>query len=369
MPVLLLTGPAYATLNSWCSTPGWAAVTESLQRGEHPATDLKSTSIATVSTYNCVTLHGTRDPDILFERLSLAATVRKMLLPFTQRHKDDSSRHVHGNMNISGLGEQSLKDDDVKDALGQPRLLSVSEREHPGWREFHKLHMAHLMRSLGTGVRAMNYVPDGSSCANGDPPCDHRLASSSHLLHQLQAVALVTLVRATLWRIESERVLDNLQCAMSDWLGSVLTTVKQLLNQDLRHVGLTILGGSLHPSPLHSPLEISMLWERYAAVHFHGRLLPGCCNMECTNLEGSSEASLGTLLCGGCKGARYCSAGCQRAAWREGGHSSVCGGRAAAEGRCLQGKRFRELLVGSIGLVAVFIALRGTAARAADSSF
>lgn len=70
--------------------------------------------------------------------------------------------------------------------------------------------------------------------------------------------------------------------------------------------------------------EMAAIWERYAVAHFDGRLLPGCCNMDCTNLGGVSEAALKTQLCSGCRKARYCSAGCQRAAWVKGGHRDVC---------------------------------------------
>lgn len=65
-------------------------------------------------------------------------------------------------------------------------------------------------------------------------------------------------------------------------------------------------------------------WERFTVEHFEGRLLPGCCNLGCTNLAGISESTLKTLLCSGCRRARYCTVGCQRAAWLEGGHCSVC---------------------------------------------
>lgn len=75
---------------------------------------------------------------------------------------------------------------------------------------------------------------------------------------------------------------------------------------------------------MHSKLQ-ARLWERYALMHFDGRLLPGCCHLECNNLAGVSEAALVTKLCGGCKRVRYCSVACQQAAWLAGGHGSVCG--------------------------------------------
>lgn len=67
------------------------------------------------------------------------------------------------------------------------------------------------------------------------------------------------------------------------------------------------------------------VWDEYALTHFHGRLLPGCSYLGCTNTSGTSEASLDMLLCSGCRRMRYCSVGCQQAAWVRGGHSCVCG--------------------------------------------
>lgn len=73
------------------------------------------------------------------------------------------------------------------------------------------------------------------------------------------------------------------------------------------------------------------VWDEFALQHFHGRLLPGCSYLACTNLQGVSERALDTWLCSGCRRLRYCSVECQKAAWVKGGHSEVCGrGRWAA---------------------------------------
>lgn len=69
----------------------------------------------------------------------------------------------------------------------------------------------------------------------------------------------------------------------------------------------------------------AIMWDEYALKHFHGRLLPGCSYLGCTNMSGTSEEALETLLCSGCKRTRYCGVMCQRAAWVMGGHSVVCG--------------------------------------------
>jgi hypothetical protein len=56
---------------------------------------------------------------------------------------------------------------------------------------------------------------------------------------------------------------------------------------------------------------------------------PGCSNPRCCCLEGVSEANVKTQVCGGCRGVRYCSAGCQKAHWRA-GHKEVCKAAQAA---------------------------------------
>lgn len=68
----------------------------------------------------------------------------------------------------------------------------------------------------------------------------------------------------------------------------------------------------------------SKQWEKFASQHLRGRLLPGCCHMDCINLVGISEVMLPMRGCAGCRQARYCSVECQTAAWRQGGHSQVC---------------------------------------------
>jgi hypothetical protein len=56
---------------------------------------------------------------------------------------------------------------------------------------------------------------------------------------------------------------------------------------------------------------------------------PGCSNPRCCCLEGASEAEMKTQVCAGCRGARYCSAACQKAHWKA-GHKEVCKAAQAA---------------------------------------
>lgn len=65
-------------------------------------------------------------------------------------------------------------------------------------------------------------------------------------------------------------------------------------------------------------------WERYSYANLTGLTFPGCHNFGCSSFSQFSEAAVPTLLCSGCRRARYCSTACQRAAWLHWGHSVVC---------------------------------------------
>lgn len=66
------------------------------------------------------------------------------------------------------------------------------------------------------------------------------------------------------------------------------------------------------------------IYESFTTPACRQVFLQGCCHLSCTSLDGPSEAALETLLCSGCMRARYCSVGCQRAAWVQ-GHRLHCG--------------------------------------------
>lgn len=57
------------------------------------------------------------------------------------------------------------------------------------------------------------------------------------------------------------------------------------------------------------------VYESWPTPSSRQAFLQGCYLIGCTNMGGASEAALPTLLCSGYRQARYCSVGCQRAAW------------------------------------------------------
>jgi hypothetical protein len=62
------------------------------------------------------------------------------------------------------------------------------------------------------------------------------------------------------------------------------------------------------------------------------RLLQCCDNADCANMGGDSEAELPVLRCGRCGTVTYCSAVCQRAAWRAGHKEPTAAVEAAGSG-------------------------------------
>lgn len=134
-----------------------------------------------------------------------------------------------------------------------------------------------------------------------------------------------TLITSTLvlgWMQECEEDVSDPVAAESDFNISLtpgqtaLVDVKRMVKSLMEQLS-PVIGGFGSKS--------GALWEEYAANRCLGRLTPGCCHVGCTNLDGLSKAALKTQLCGGCRRARYCCVACQKAAWLDGGHCTVCG--------------------------------------------
>lgn len=68
-----------------------------------------------------------------------------------------------------------------------------------------------------------------------------------------------------------------------------------------------------------------MQWLEQDLPAMNGRVLPGCCSHQCTNMYGPCETALKTQLCPCCRRARYCTKKCQKSDWLVGQHGLVCG--------------------------------------------
>lgn len=162
---------------------------------------------------------------------------------------------------------------------------------------------------------------DGDGSMAGDrgttPDTPEIAAQRLVVVHQLQALLCLTLTQLFRWRLECPGISHRMAS-----MGEALQAVAELPFDGLRRV----VGPLLEEDSLAVPQsEVNAAWEAYAAAHFGGRLLPGCCSLACASLEGISEAAVEVQLCGGCRRARYCCKACQKAAWKDHGHSNVCG--------------------------------------------
>lgn len=137
---------------------------------------------------------------------------------------------------------------------------------------------------------------------------------------QLQAITAVTLFQIWSWVGSCTLKLSAMRRANPCWLANALHACKQLNDLGLQLPMTSLLQRTAIPKRVPS-----VVFQPYAEAHLYGRLLPGCCHLGCTNMDGSSEAALETLLCSRCRRARYCSLECERSAWVNEDHKDLCG--------------------------------------------
>lgn len=331
--------------------PGWAYVLESLTRGAEGYQDYLR---LTLPTGRLLCVPGAAElPGSLNACLSLMATLRKLmwsdvkLVPVAQ---------------MTPLEQKQLQDEQDRMCLQQmmemhdredEEISSVVTSAHSLARALHDFGHGPAEQKPGGPAKNALFLKvfAGTSRAQYDSSrvialqqqgrVAGRTAGSTSLCqvptlierHRVQVVIVLCLVQlAQCWLRWEER--SNMARGSGKWLEGLLLLVSFLDKPEL----IALVTAQLARSPPllsstktsntrpRSPQEgVGAAWERYAAKRLDGRLLPGCCHLGCTNMGGAGEAALKTLLCSGCKRARYCSIGCQRAAWREGGHHIVCG--------------------------------------------
>lgn len=172
------------------------------------------------------------------------------------------------------------------------------------------------------------FLPSRPGSALTHTPVPTRPLSREQDLHRLTTILLTMLVQLCHIRRFLEQgdatVQSRSPAPSSQWLRVTLAALGKL-SEGLTPLLVTLVCGPPRlPAATANTFRADTSVELYAVLHFHGRLTPGCCYSRCTNMSGASEAALKTLLCSGCRWARYCSVGCQRAAWVEEGHSKVC---------------------------------------------
>lgn len=319
--------------------PGWVAVQEALVRADYHIRYPDQVSNTVESACESVVVRCCEsDATTLPGNVSLAATVCKLLrhtVPLDTAESIQSRRREFAEQPNALLASlmQRMGTLDLANTFVPALVLAVSA--------LCRLHAEDNLTlgsaSVDGGVSNSSSIDSGSSSGSGGnvsgafggsggsrkPANDGRVGCaypSSSEVHQLQAIICLTLVQMFRWA----SALPFLP-SQEGWWGYALRACEELPWQGFSLKLRGLVTALLEESSLSiAQAEVNTMWERYAVEHFQGRLLPGCCHQGCTNLAGTSEAALKTLLCSGCRKARYCCLECQKAAWLEGGHSTVC---------------------------------------------
>lgn len=334
-----LSNPDLHTMNTWAHQPGTVNALEALLRGGSFGLRTSSALKIMIPTVRLLSVaSASQDPTILPACISLAATVQKMLY---------RSTHVQF-PNPSASRRQERR-----------QALDVDDPENVSSLESAQFLIEALLHGIMTLDRATDLFPPGSPGlsnyrnssldevtgsreSQGDnSPSEHaRLFAETHILsgvgnqisacgvvlypfasrrallgYQLQVVLLASLVPLCHLRVFSGEE-DPVP-----WLSKVSQEIGSLKSR-LAAVGTMLLSERVFSSIVGEKL-VQLSLERFGSAVFRGRIVPGCCNLGCENLQGPSEASVRTWLCAGCRRARYCSLECQRNAWDS--HRNVCG--------------------------------------------
>lgn len=320
-------------LIDWQCLPGSCVVLEALVRDGSQYLNDSSISSAVEKSLLHVALQLGRGPPTVSScsaHISLVASARKLLLlhsPATSftttpggRATSDEQLTFEDIFEIHKVSQTTLSA--VLAHLPkakQRRSGATGKKKPPALKTILK-----LARSVADSS-VLTRISSGSGCTLGAPAeagCGLRQA-----MHQLAAILVVVLgsmesmMHAVLQRQRNNP--DWTRGGGSDWM-------LEVEQHDAELVTLArALSLPFQPEKWKSPASAlkheAGVVDSYALKHCNGRLLPSCSYVRCTNISGTSEQSLATLLCSGCRRARYCSVACQRAAWMGGGHSHVCG--------------------------------------------
>lgn len=334
-------------------------VAEALHRGEKCKHSAEEAGYVLTMCLNAFSQLGNNgDMDLWYTRMSLAATARKLLWPHLQllgtQDEDVGEQHRQGVLLTQGTAGHMYvpgRTDSFRTTLESrvvPRLANVL------------IVLDHWLSGTGCGPeccihsrsrrsnsreadrkqqhKGLSWVipqpteNDESSdeCVTGAQPEapirtdeDVETLKQHHLMRQLQAVLLFTLAQICEQAHACKASVERHSCStqLTEHFEKLVRDSIFLSRTELEAMGACLLDAAYLAG---SESQLSSVFERHAVSYLDGRLLPGCCNLRCCNLDGVTEAALKTQLCGGCRHARYCSIGCQRAAWMEGKHSSVC---------------------------------------------
>lgn len=329
MQLHLQSGPAWTTIPAWQRLPGSVAMLEMALRqkdARHIPHILNLVISAALASMVSGMHHQAQTSSSCAARISLIATVHKVL----QLHS--SSRD-----DTPILGYTPHKDELEMELCETQEILRAALKGILASTKRGKQLVAAVTSTSGSSISCHQHGPHSSSKAgtSNSPILMDALDHQQQQLRAVLAMVLVWVCNLRLWAMNAKHTMVDWGSERAlhmgwnrDTLGLSWDTEVGLHDAELAAVVRQLLL-PLQPAEWSTRLAAfkheARAWDGYAIGNFHGRLLPGCSFLGCTNLSGCSEASLVTLVCGGCRRMRYCSVGCQRAAWAIGGHSVVCG--------------------------------------------
>ncbi|MEW5310888.1 MAG: hypothetical protein WDW38_002644 [Sanguina aurantia] len=313
--VLSIQSATFLPLRTSCLDPDFLAAFEASLRGQHSPTTTPEIMQASHYAWGALSLcPESVGAETLSALLSIAATIRKLMLtvmPYPTTRA--SSAQLRGQQQRLPVEDQP---GGPTDALKRLKLLSDTQAMEltlpAAIASLNRLHAARADNGAA-GPGGTTTGDSGDESPPGPGPCPE-----ISLLQQLHAIICITFVQVFRWRVApNASYFNNVQ-----WLPAAGEAFQHLPNPELT----TLMASAVNTTaPALAQKEVNACWERYARSHLRGQLTIGCCHLGCANLAGPSEGLLHTLACGGCRLARYCSVKCQKAAWKEGGHSTVCG--------------------------------------------
>lgn len=306
-------------------SPGMFTVMEALLRsniGPQPAGNVFDHISVPLALFNYV-LDPNQTTKVLPACLSLAGTIRKIMYPvthgvFSGAIPNTLLNPAHVNtltyMHIQLINTMN----DSQRAEGGRNVGGSGKKRGSGCSSSRSRLTADTL-PLSCTALVVQGVADEAQTA----PRLHTAAERHHLYHNVQAVMMAAVLQLCHYRVEASLKGLKEQGGLPVWRRQIFTWLDSDTN-GLQGILKARLLRLQMQKPATAQQEIGPYWEAYAREKFDGRMLPGCGHLGCTDLTGVAEAALPTLLCGGCKQARYCCVKCQRGAWLE-GHNAFCG--------------------------------------------
>ncbi|MEW5319495.1 MAG: hypothetical protein WDW38_010643 [Sanguina aurantia] len=235
-----LAGGAAATLLTWAAMPGLTAAVEALHRRKIDSRDHNAAGIAAiVSSEVLVSCADRYDSFALSIHVSLAATMRKLLRPSFAPH--DNGQDVLATLLIKRFVRVTVKLDGLlaDGSNSQSSRSSSSSSSSGDGGSSSKRSMAQQLATPGCSNKDSLTSGDDRTAPHGAGGVETKCIRRSQLLHQLQAITMLTLLQACHRKLNGEAASDVQ--ASREWLDAVLGVLASLHNSSLKSVAVPLL--------------------------------------------------------------------------------------------------------------------------------